>query len=74
MSRILNYHCNGCSKIRGDRNHWFIIFTAVEVGVPMLQVEPWNARCDSDGAEHFCSMECVKGRVAQWCEEARRDA
>jgi hypothetical protein len=76
--KVSTYKCDQCGIQKGETNHWWLLFSDIEVtkvgnrqelfrsGVLIV---PWDAvSADHDDAKHICSQGCASKEVSQWME------
>lgn len=61
------YKCDYCGKLKGETNHWFLLW----VGIRNPQDAFWLLRWDDTKAaaedhEHICGLECAGKALAKW--------
>jgi hypothetical protein len=66
MPRQLNDVCAGCSRVKGEVNHWF----AVRHQGTYFVVYPWSEMSVTTGeCDSYCGQACVAKALSVWMQE-----
>jgi hypothetical protein len=61
--KIDSYKCDGCGKMKGETNHWWLI--EFESGI--FTVFCWLANVAQHArAKHICSQACAIRVISEW--------
>jgi hypothetical protein len=68
--KIDSYKCDGCGKMKGETNHWWLIM----IQGAAMQMLPWQMAPNpdahgSDNArvfQHICSQACAIRLISEW--------
>ena len=73
MAFTETYHCDVCSKPRGDAEDWWLAWTeqaAPLIGAteqPLLKLTPWNILLShAAGVRHLCGARCAQTLLDRW--------
>ena len=67
MKLATPYKCDGCEELKGEANHWWLVFKGSE----RFAVYMWDTTLDAvtpdvSGAAHLCSESCVAKALSKW--------
>ena len=66
--KIHPYKCDGCGKLKGETNQWWIIRIARADG--LIGLYRWGQiSADTAGVKHICSQACVIHAMSAWMGE-----
>jgi hypothetical protein len=73
MAFTETYHCDVCSKRRGDEEDWWLAVSEKEAPVsgtadqPVLKLTPWNVLLShTSHVKHLCGARCAQTLLDRW--------
>ena len=71
MAVSSTYKCDGCGKLKGEVNHWFVVTELAPqngdtISSETLAIHRWPRYKDAAGVKHLCGAECVMKQVQRF--------
>jgi hypothetical protein len=63
VARVQSIVCDGCGKVKGETNHWYMVSNIDDEFVLTRWIE---ADQDSYSVSHLCGQACVISKLSEW--------
>lgn len=65
--------CDGCDKVKGTVNGWFLVFSRPAHLVPHFNIYVWNEDMyKEEGCLHVCGQSCLQQLLSRFLEKGQK--